>query len=123
MIYAQNTSEEQAILIPVNREIADGLALLRIVSTLEKATYHDFGVMVEKEGGYYRVRFRLIPGAPFNEDFNADFNNSMTPIDGGEYRYDITREGKTISKGLMMVGKISRTAKAGGGKMEIRQAR
>jgi hypothetical protein len=91
MLYLDNTTEAQGVLVPRDGQSAEGLDLhFRAVSTVDLSTLLDTPVSdLGTSGQYFRIAVELPEGA-------AD----------GEYEYTLSGNGVTLSTGLLCVGEL-----------------
>ena len=107
MIYVQNTSEAQAIVIPNNGLHEPGPAVLTIRSTVEKRDIlTQSAEMLVADTLYYYIDIMLPQGTK-----------------KGEYDYILAQSDVVLSKGLLIVGDYEGAAVQTGGEIEILQGK
>ena len=86
MVYLQNITSSQVLLLPKNVE-AEGEMVLRIWSTIDRAGFTLAVTDIPTYRAYYKFAISLPAGIP-----------------DGEYEYQLSKDGKDLSLGLLIIG-------------------
>lgn len=90
MIYLDNITDAQSLLIPRNGESVSGEMELHLTSTIEKKGFEVDVTDMNTSVLYFNLAIILPESLP-----------------GGEYEYQLRKDGKVLSNGLLYLGNFS----------------
>lgn len=93
MLYLRNTTELQWLMIPKDINSASRDFSLLVKSTVDKTA----------------LSLDVLDNGTFDHYYNVKLNLPSGMVDG-EYEYSLLEDGKSISKGLLMIGKAERVS-------------
>lgn len=106
MIYLENITTPQVVMIPSHGLTDRASMMLRLESTVSGETVYENTLQVQENSGYYSAVVTL------PQDLNA-----------GEYRYLLSYEVETYASGLCQIGHYSRPIQQGEGGFTLKQAK
>lgn len=107
MIYLENITTEQGVLIPANGLTKGATSMLfSIRSTISGEVVYEDSITTQETEGYYYINLTLPAG-----------------LNDGEYKYSLSYEIETYASGLCQIGGIRKAVTQGDGGFTLKQAK